>query len=68
MDQLRAIEGLYTFIHRQVEHMQAIMRYRPTNADQASLKVKTIKAFDFMTGIEPTQEDIDALIDGMLWD
>ena len=47
---------------------QAIMRYRPSNADQASLKVKTIKTFGFMTGLEPTQEDIDALIHGMLWE
>ena len=47
---------------------RAIMRYRPTNADQARLKVKEIKAFGFMTGIEPSQEDIDALIHGMLWD
>ena len=44
------------------------MRYRLVNAEQARLKVETIKGFDFIDGIEPSQEDIDALIDGMLWD
>ena len=45
----------------------ALMRFRPNNADQARLKVEAMRNF-INTDFALSEEELTALFDGMLWD